>query len=112
MEKKDNIPKVYKIVNDKDSKVYVGSTTEPLNVRLSKHKSRAKIDNRPLYKHMKQLGPNHFHIVLLEAMKKSKRQYLADKESYYQLKLGSVGSLNGKCAQVNQDKQDKKASGK
>lgn len=55
---------VYKIVNDVDDKVYVGSTTTELWHRFSQHKADAlKGCSSPLYDLMRQYGTKHFQIV-------------------------------------------------
>ena len=54
---------VYKIVNDIDSKVYIGSTTTELWHRMGQHRNDAKRgEHSPLYRHMRELGAEHFKI--------------------------------------------------
>lgn len=55
---------VYKIVNDIDDMVYIGSTTTELWHRMSQHRSDAvKGAKSPLYKLMRKYGIDHFKIV-------------------------------------------------
>jgi group I intron endonuclease len=61
--------KVYKLVNDVDDKVYVGSTTSTLTKRKSEHKGDAKKAtqlNRRVYKHLNEVGWENVEIVLVE----------------------------------------------
>ena len=59
--------KIYKIVNSKDSEIYVGSTTELLCQRMAKHKYTMKNKHHYiLYQHMANVGVEHFDIYLLE----------------------------------------------
>jgi hypothetical protein len=53
--------KIYKITNDFNDDVYVGSTCDTLVKRFSNHKSDALRDckkNRPIYKLMNEIGLN------------------------------------------------------
>lgn len=55
---------VYKIVNDIDDKVYVGSTTTELWHRMSQHRADARKGcQAPLYDLMREYGVEHFRIV-------------------------------------------------
>jgi hypothetical protein len=61
--------KIYKIINDDNDEVYVGSTCDTLVKRFSAHKSnrnsRAKM-NRPLYVLMRKIGTDRFGIEWVE----------------------------------------------
>ena len=61
--------KIYKIYNDIDDEIYIGSTCSSLAKRMAKHRYSAKVDlgktNR-LYKKMNELGKEHFFIVLID----------------------------------------------
>ncbi len=57
---------VYKIWNDDDDKIYIGSTIQGLNARFQGHKDKHKIEtlknyNCSLFKHYRELGFNKFH---------------------------------------------------
>ena len=57
---------VYRIVNDVDGSVYIGSTTTELWHRMSQHRADAKHGARaPLYDLMRKYGTEHFHIELV-----------------------------------------------
>ena len=60
--------KIYKIINDVDSMVYIGSSTAQLSKRFHDHKCRSKNEkysNIPLYQHMNIIGTEKFHIILI-----------------------------------------------
>ena len=55
--------KIYNILNNIDGDIYVGSTIEALGSIMSKHRSTCKRNNNSImYKHMNQLGVEHFYI--------------------------------------------------
>lgn len=57
---------VYKISNDIDNMIYVGTTTTELWHRMSQHRADArKGEKSPLYEHMRLLGVEHFKIQLV-----------------------------------------------
>jgi len=55
----------YKVINDIDDKVYVGCTTKKLSKRLYQHKQPYR-DKTLFYKHVHEIGADHFSIELLE----------------------------------------------
>ena len=64
---------VYKIWNDVDDKLYVGSTKRSINDRYSHHKYDSKNITRknytrPLYVAMRELGVEKFHIECIESV--------------------------------------------
>lgn len=63
---KPGFGKVYKIVNDVDSDLYIGSTCDSLKQRWANHKSAHKKGNMKLYHKMRALGIEHFRIELIE----------------------------------------------
>lgn len=76
--------KIYKIVNDIDDKVYIGSTCQPLYKRLFEHKLRVKHDkNRQLYKHYNDIGVEQMKIILVEEYKCNNKMELLKKEREY-----------------------------
>jgi acyl-CoA synthetase (NDP forming) len=59
--------KIYKLVNDIDGEIYVGSTCCPLSKRLYEHKKAAKkVIRRLVYKHLNDVGWKHVNIILIE----------------------------------------------
>ena len=53
--------KIYRIDNDIDYMVYIGSTTMKLNDRWSYHKDRVRENsNANVHKHIRNIGIQHF----------------------------------------------------
>jgi hypothetical protein len=87
--------KIYKIVNVEDSEVYVGSTCQPLSRRMGNHRKScySKIKkNRKLYKHMRDIGIENFHIYLVEDCPCSNKEELRKREGYWIRKIGTLNS--------------------
>jgi group I intron endonuclease len=63
--------KIYKITNDYNNDVYVGSTCDLLTKRFSNHKKSVTNNekkNRPLYKLMNEIGFERFRIELIDSI--------------------------------------------
>ncbi|MDO9333711.1 MAG: NUMOD3 domain-containing DNA-binding protein [Dehalococcoidales bacterium] len=60
--------KIYKVVNIVNDVLYIGSTTQPLSVRMASHRSDAKRRSHSgaLYPAMNKIGIEHFRIFLIE----------------------------------------------
>ena len=79
-----NNAQVYKLVNDVDDKVYVGSTCTPLAKRKAQHKSLAKKHkDRHVYKHMNAIGWENVSIILIESYPCENREQLLRRERYW-----------------------------
>lgn len=64
---------IYRIVNDIDGMVYIGSTSAELWHRLSQHKADAKKGEKsPLYELMRNYGVEHFRIERIKVSTKEK----------------------------------------
>ena len=64
--KESKIYKVYNIINDD---IYIGSTTQPLNRRISEHRGNCKKQKHKtskMYQLMNELGVDNFYIELIE----------------------------------------------
>ena len=65
-----SISRVYKIVNDIDELVYIGSTKQILCRRMTEHRKLAlKGCERKLYNHMRYIGAEHFRILCVREYK-------------------------------------------
>ena len=55
---------VYIIKNHISEKVYIGSTTQKLSVRMAQHLSRSRkgVKRYELYRYMREIGEEHFYI--------------------------------------------------
>ena len=86
---------VYKIVNDIDDKVYIGSTTAELWHRMSQHKADArKGEKSPLYNLMRAYGTAHFTICRVQA---SSKEHIREDEQRAILSVPQERRLNYKC---------------
>jgi group I intron endonuclease len=86
--------KIYKITNDFNDHVYVGSTCDLLTKRFSGHKkSMYSIEKkeRPLYKLMNEIGFERFRIELLEEFPCQDKYQLRQREGYW---IREIGTLN------------------
>ena len=76
--------KIYKLVNNNDSEIYIGSTCLPLAKRLFHHKSKAKeAPDRKVYSHLNQVGWENVNIILIEAFPSDNKMGLQKKERHY-----------------------------
>ena len=80
--------KVYKITNDSNDKIYVGSSTNKyLHSRMSSHCQSCKDltgrRNTKLYNYMREIGVNHFYIELIENFQCETKQQLREREQHY-----------------------------
>ena len=88
--------KIYKILNNVDDEIYVGSTIETLGQRMSKHRySMKKRPHYKLYKHMHELDVEHFYIELIENYPCNDVYELRAREGYY---IREIGTLNKNVA--------------
>ena len=78
-----NNGKIYKIVNNIDNMIYIGSTTTKLCYRMAVHRcNMIKNKNATLYQHMRKLGIEYFTIVLIEEYPCSNKDQLLRRERY------------------------------
>ena len=90
--------KIYKITNDFNDEVYVGSTCDTLVKRFSKHKREINCAlgvNRPLYILMREIGTDRFRIQLVEEYPCEDKYQLGQREGYY---IRQIGTLNARIA--------------
>ena len=89
-----NKAKIYKITNDYNDDVYVGSTCDTLGKRYSKHKTdskKEKYKHYKLYKLMNEIGFNRFRIQLIIDYPCEDIYQLTQKEGEY---IRLIGTLN------------------
>ena len=78
--------KIYKITNDFNDDVYVGSTCNTLIKRFSTHKCdalRTDFQNRELYILMNKIGRTRFRIELIEDYPCEDKYKLKQREGYF-----------------------------
>jgi len=79
-----NNGKIYKIVNDVDDKIYIGSTCVSLSNRKSKHKDKSKLyPNRNIYKHILSIGWHKVSIILIESFRCDTKEELTARERHW-----------------------------
>ena len=88
--------KIYKITNDYNNEIYVGSTCDTLAKRFSNHKKDSKkgrCENMKIYKLMNEIGFDRFRIELIENYPCEDKYQLRQKEGYH---IRQIGTLNMK----------------
>ena len=88
--------KIYKITNDFNDEVYVGSTCDTLVKRFSAHKGKRNskdVAHRPLYTLMREIGVDRFRIQLLEEYPCEDKYQLRQREGYYIRQIGTINQL-------------------
>ena len=84
--------KIYKITNDFNDDIYVGSTCNILTKRFSHHKAIISTEQqRPLYKLMAEIGFERFRIELIENYPCKDKYELRQREGHY---IREMGTLN------------------
>ncbi len=86
--------KIYKITNDFNDDIYVGSTCDTLIKRFSSHKrgrTCEHLKHKPLYILMNEIGPERFRIQLIEDYSCEDKYQLRQKEAHY---IREIGTLN------------------
>jgi hypothetical protein len=86
------IAKIYMIVNDVDLQVYVGSTKQELSKRMTDHRRMSETGVSNMYKHMRLLGVDKFHIILREAFGWISHEDMLAAEHHWIEQIGSTGS--------------------
>ncbi len=86
-----SISRVYKIVNDIDELVYIGSTKQILCRRMTEHRKLVlKGRERKLYNHMREVGIGHFKIMCVREYKDTSQERLKYKEDKYIKRFDTV----------------------
>ena len=85
--------KIYKITNDYNNDIYVGSTCDSLVKRFSSHKSLSKTKDFPLYKLINEIGFERFAIKLVEDFPCEDVYQLRQREGYWIRQLGTLNKI-------------------
>jgi len=76
--------KIYKLVNNTDKEIYIGSTCVPFHKRLYWHKKAAKrVVERKVYKHLNEIGWDDVQIILIESFPCENKMELEKRERYW-----------------------------
>ena len=82
---------VYKIINDIDEKVYIGSTCSKISKRMTEHRRNAKEGRTSkLYQYMRALGVQHFKIVCIREYTDISKERLHNREEKYIKRYDSI----------------------
>ena len=105
--------KIYKITNDYNDDVYIGSTCDRLVKRFAAHKAAAKQEkyiNIPLYKLINELGFQRFRIQLIEEFPCNDKYELRQREGHYIRELSKNLNKNiaGRTVKEYYDKNKEK----
>ena len=99
--------KIYKITNDYNDDIYIGSTCDLLTKRFSKHKNDSKNEkkkNSPIYKLMNEIGYERFRIELIENYPCQDKYQLIQREGHY---IRELGTLNKRIEGRSQEEYKK-----
>jgi hypothetical protein len=78
------ISTIYKVINDVDDKVYIGSTTCGLSKRIGDHRYKVRLGNQSkFYNHMREIGVEHFKILCIKQYTDISKERLRTKEQKY-----------------------------
>ena len=76
--------KIYKIINNINDKIYIGSTIQTLAQRFYEHKRRAISEkNRVIYNAINKIGIENFKIILMEKFSCNSKEELVAREAYF-----------------------------
>ncbi len=85
--------KIYKITNDIDDEIYIGSTTQRLCDRWKYHRWASKTLKSKLYSHIHSVGLDHFKIELIENYPCSTKKELHSRECIFIKEQGSLNKI-------------------
>ena len=86
--------KIYKIWNDVNDEIYVGSTHDTLSRRMTKHRATVKTNtSRRLYQTMNEIGIEHFRIELVENFSCKSKEELNAREGHWIRQIGTLNSV-------------------
>lgn len=94
--------KIYAIMCPTTKNVYIGSTTEPLSIRLSKHKYESVNPTRPNFSSGHCLKHKNYSIKLIEKYPCNNSIELESRESLYIIKYrldNNINCVNERCPQ-------------
>lgn len=93
---KFNYSKIYKISNDINDDIYIGSTTNKLNFVwcLIKYECKNELKPRKLIQYIKNIGFEHFKIELIENYNCNNHEELLLKQRYYNDLLNPILNIN------------------
>lgn len=100
--------KIYKLVNNVDDKIYVGSTCNLLRVRKYKHKNEAKTTPRKVHKHLNSVGWENVEIILIEDYECKNKDELRARERHWIDELKPELNKEIPCRTMTEWREDNK----
>ena len=106
--------KIYRIRNNINDDIYVGSTTQPLSKRMAKHRQNAKSENKMhyiFYSKVNEIGIENFYIELIEDYPCESLEQLRKREGHYIRKMGTLNHhIAGRTSKewLEQNRENKK----
>ena len=100
--------KIYKLVNNVDDKIYVGSTCGTLRLRKNKHKHWSKIKPAYVHTHLNKVGWCNVDIILIEAYECKNKDELHRRERYWYDELKPALNMVRPIAFKEDIKEDRK----
>ena len=94
---KFNNAQIYRITNNNDDMVYIGSTCLPLKKRFYNHRKEfhaKKGQNRRLFQHAAKYGWDEFHIFTIEKFPCDSKEELREREEYHRKQVPPEICLN------------------
>jgi group I intron endonuclease len=87
--------KIYKITNDLNDDVYIGSTCDTLSRRFSNHKSKSNKDpnKSPFHSSMSDIGYERFRIQLIEDYPCQDQYQLRQREAFFMRQIGTMNKF-------------------
>jgi septum formation inhibitor MinC len=104
---------VYKISNDKDDYVYVGSTTQKISQRWATHRSYARNNKKGLlYDKIREIGINNFKIIVMLELEYENKYELRKAEDDLIKSFKNTLNANSACLSVEKAKSSYEARNK
>ena len=86
--------KIYKILNNIDDEIYIGSAVEALSLRMAKHRSCAtRYSNLKVHSHMRNIGIDNCYIELVENYPCNDIYELRAREGHFIRESGTLNRL-------------------
>lgn len=108
-----NNSKIYKIISNMGDEIYIGSTTQPLHKRFSKHKSdfkcwqNKKTNYTSSFQLFEKFGIENCKIILIEEFPCENKDQLRAKEQFYIDSMICVNKYNSFLTPQKKKEQDK-----
>ncbi len=87
--------KIYKITNNLNDDVYIGSTCETLSRRFNNHKNKSNnnLNKSPFHSSMNEIGYERFSIQLIEDYPCEDQYQLRQREAFFMRQIGTMNKF-------------------